>query len=79
MDLPFALPTSVAGLTLATVYGDEFIIGQFLQSLGIQVSALLTSCRHEGPAHGANRQAYCTASTTQRAAVTLVALNATTS
>ncbi|GIL53536.1 hypothetical protein Vafri_9115 [Volvox africanus] len=37
VDLPFALPTSVAGLTLATVYGDEFVIGQFLQSLGIQV------------------------------------------
>ncbi|GIL84872.1 hypothetical protein Vretimale_9670 [Volvox reticuliferus] len=37
VDLPFALPTSVAGLTLATVYGDEFFIGQFLQSLGIQV------------------------------------------
>ncbi|EFJ47142.1 hypothetical protein VOLCADRAFT_43808, partial [Volvox carteri f. nagariensis] len=37
VDLPFALPTSVAGLTLATVYGDEFFIGQFLQRLGIQV------------------------------------------
>jgi sulfate transport system permease protein len=37
VDLPFALPTSVAGLTLATVYGDEFVIGQFLQSVGVQV------------------------------------------
>ncbi len=38
VDLPFALPTSVAGLTLATVYGDEFFIGQFLQSMGVQAS-----------------------------------------
>lgn len=37
VDLPFALPTSVAGLTLATVYSDEGLIGQFLNSLGIQV------------------------------------------
>lgn len=37
VDLPFALPTSVAGLTLATVYGDEGVIGQFLNSIGIQV------------------------------------------
>ncbi|KAG2429903.1 hypothetical protein HXX76_010683 [Chlamydomonas incerta] len=37
VDLPFALPTSVAGLTLATVYGDEFFIGQFLQAQGVQV------------------------------------------
>ncbi|KAG2496409.1 hypothetical protein HYH03_005635 [Edaphochlamys debaryana] len=37
VDLPFALPTSVAGLTLATVYGDEFFIGQFLISKGVQV------------------------------------------
>ncbi len=37
VDLPFALPTSVAGLTLATVYGDEFFIGQALISAGIQV------------------------------------------
>ncbi|GLC60361.1 Sulfate permease 1, chloroplastic [Pleodorina starrii] len=37
VDLPFALPTSVAGLTLATVYGDEFFIGQTLQSAGINV------------------------------------------
>ncbi|PNH06139.1 Sulfate permease 1, chloroplastic [Tetrabaena socialis] len=37
VDLPFALPTSVAGLTLATVYGDEFFIGQFLQARGVQV------------------------------------------
>ena len=37
VDLPFALPTSVAGLTLATVYSDEGVIGQLLASFGIQV------------------------------------------
>ena len=30
VDLPFALPTSVAGLTLATVYNDQGWIGSFL-------------------------------------------------
>lgn len=37
VDLPFALPTSVAGLTLATVYGEEGILGRLLMSLGINV------------------------------------------
>ena len=37
VDLPFALPTSVAGLTLATVYGDEGWVGQFLSSVGFQI------------------------------------------
>lgn len=37
VDLPFALPTSVAGLTLATVYGDQGWIGQFLSSFGFQI------------------------------------------
>jgi sulfate transport system permease protein len=37
VDLPFALPTSVAGLTLATVYGDQGWIGQFLSSAGCQI------------------------------------------
>ncbi|KAI8464774.1 MAG: putative transport protein [Monoraphidium minutum] len=37
VDLPFALPTSVAGLTLATVYSDEGIVGAFLSRLGINV------------------------------------------
>lgn len=37
VDLPFALPTSVAGLTLATVYGEEGILGRFLMSLGVNV------------------------------------------
>jgi sulfate/thiosulfate transport system permease protein len=38
IDLPFALPTSVAGLTLATVYADNGWIGSLLKPLGFQVS-----------------------------------------
>lgn len=37
VDLPFALPTSVAGLTLSTVYNDEGWIGSLLSKIGIQV------------------------------------------
>lgn len=37
VDLPFALPTSVAGLTLATVYGDQGWIGSFLNAVGLQI------------------------------------------
>lgn len=37
MDLPFALPTSVAGLTLATVYNDDGVIGALLTKLGVNV------------------------------------------
>ena len=37
VDLPFALPTSVAGLTLATVYGDQGSIGSFFNSFGFQI------------------------------------------
>ncbi len=36
VDLPFALPTSVAGLTLATVYSNNGWIGSLLAPLGIQ-------------------------------------------
>lgn len=38
IDLPFALPTSVAGLTLATVYSDNGWIGSLLAPLGIKVA-----------------------------------------
>ena len=38
IDLPFALPTSVAGLTLATVYSDSGWIGSLLAPLGIKVA-----------------------------------------
>ena len=37
VDLPFALPTSVAGLTLATVYGEQGWIGSFLKICNIQI------------------------------------------
>ena len=37
IDLPFALPTSVAGLTLATVYGEQGWIGSFLKLFNIQI------------------------------------------
>lgn len=37
VDLPFALPTSVAGLTLATVYSPQGWIGQALAKVGVQV------------------------------------------
>lgn len=38
IDLPFALPTSVAGLTLVTIYSDQGWIGRFLKEFGIQVT-----------------------------------------
>jgi len=38
VDLPFALPTSVAGISLAAVYAGNGWIGQFLQPLGIKVA-----------------------------------------
>ena len=37
IDLPFALPTSVAGLTLVTVYSDQGWIGNFFKDLNIQI------------------------------------------
>lgn len=37
VDLPFALPTSVAGLTLATVYGDQGWIGNFFKIFNMQI------------------------------------------
>ena len=38
VDLPFALPTAVAGLTLATVYSGNGWIGSLLEPLGIKVA-----------------------------------------
>ena len=38
IDLPFALPTSVAGLTLATVYSNNGWIGSLLAPFGIKVA-----------------------------------------
>lgn len=37
IDLPFAVPTSVAGLTLTTVYSPHAPLGQFLAQFGVQV------------------------------------------
>ncbi len=37
IDLPFALPTSVAGLTLVTVYSKENIIGKLLSIYNIEI------------------------------------------
>lgn len=38
VDLPFALPTSVAGLVLATVYSEKGWIGQFFAPFGIKIA-----------------------------------------
>jgi len=38
IDLPFALPTAVSGIALATVFGPQGWIGQWLATLGIQVA-----------------------------------------
>ncbi|MGO2132954.1 MAG: sulfate ABC transporter permease subunit CysT [Halomonas sp.] len=38
MDLPFALPTAVAGITLATLYSSNGWMGKLLAPLGIEVS-----------------------------------------
>ncbi len=38
MDLPFALPTAVAGITLATLYSSSGWMGRLLEPLGIEVA-----------------------------------------
>jgi sulfate transport system permease protein len=38
VDLPFALPTSVAGITLTSIYAQNGIIGRMLTPLGIKVA-----------------------------------------
>jgi sulfate transport system permease protein len=38
VDLPFALPTAVAGITLAMLYSHNGWIGQLLEPLGIKVA-----------------------------------------
>jgi len=38
VDLPFALPTAVAGITLATIYAPNGWIGQLFTPLGIKIS-----------------------------------------
>ena len=38
VDLPFALPTAVAGITLATLYAGNGWIGRHLEPLGVKVA-----------------------------------------
>ncbi len=38
VDLPFALPTAVAGITLTTLYAPKGLLGAPLQQLGIKVA-----------------------------------------
>lgn len=38
VDLPFALPTAVAGIALTALYADTGWVGQFLSPLGIKVA-----------------------------------------
>lgn len=38
IDLPFALPTAVSGIALATVFAPQGWIGRWLEPLGIQVA-----------------------------------------
>ncbi|MGO2509531.1 MAG: sulfate/thiosulfate ABC transporter permease CysT [Vibrio hibernica] len=38
VDLPFALPTAVAGITLATLYSNTGWLGSLLESIGIKVA-----------------------------------------
>ena len=38
IELPFALPTAVAGITLSKMYSDTRFLGQYLAKVGIQVS-----------------------------------------
>jgi sulfate/thiosulfate transport system permease protein len=38
VDLPFALPTSVAGITLTSIYAQNGLIGRHLVPLGIKVA-----------------------------------------
>ena len=38
VDLPFALPTAVAGITLATIYSPNGWVGRFLEPYGIKVA-----------------------------------------
>jgi sulfate/thiosulfate transport system permease protein len=38
IDLPFALPTAVAGIALTAIYAGNGWVGQFLEPLGIKVA-----------------------------------------
>ena len=38
VDLPFALPTAVAGISLTAIYSENGWLGRFLEPLGIKVA-----------------------------------------
>ena len=38
VDLPFALPTAVAGIALTAIYSGNGLLGQYLEPLGIKVA-----------------------------------------
>ncbi|SDX42384.1 sulfate ABC transporter permease subunit CysT [Nitrosomonas halophila] len=38
IDLPFALPTAVAGITLTAIYAGNGWIGQYLEPLGVKIA-----------------------------------------
>ena len=38
VDLPFALPTAVAGIALTTLYAPNGWLGQWLEPLGVKVA-----------------------------------------
>jgi sulfate transport system permease protein len=38
VDLPFALPTSVAGIVLTTMYAENGLIGRYLEAIGVKVA-----------------------------------------
>jgi sulfate/thiosulfate transport system permease protein len=38
IDLPFALPTAVAGITLATIYAGNGWVGQYLEPWGLKIA-----------------------------------------
>jgi len=38
VDLPFALPTSVAGITLTAIYSENGVIGRLFEPLGIKIA-----------------------------------------
>jgi sulfate transport system permease protein len=38
VDLPFALPTAIAGISLATIYSNDGIIGKWFHKIGIKIA-----------------------------------------
>ena len=38
IDIPFALPTAVAGIALTSIYGPNGIIGKFFMNIGVKIA-----------------------------------------